>query len=262
MNTYDNIATVYEKWSSGDAAYYSTARFYLLALTQMKAGKYLELGIGTGRISLEAVRYAPISITGIDVSEQMLSICKKKYELLPFHYGTLELYRGDMMCLPWNNVFHGAIMPFRTIGHFLTEESLDSLFEGVFRALKPGGWFLLDHYIFQREWAETHDDVPILMYKDNDLIICDNYNYDFNNQMMHCKVMVNDSLFEEFDFRWLTPQQIRISAMRAGFEVVSLMGEFDGAPWKEDSLEQIWLLRKPGNDESIVIPKLFPSERT
>lgn len=262
MSTYDNIAVLYEKWSSGDEVYDSTARFYLSALTQMKSGKYLELGIGTGRISLEAVRSAPISIIGIDASEQMLNICKEKYNLLPFHYGTLELYRGDMLCLPWNNVFHGAIMPFRTIGHFLTEESLNFLFEGVFRVLKSGGWFLLDHYIFQREWAEAHDNVPILMYKDNDFIIYDNYNYDFENKIMHCKVMVNDSLFEEFDFRWLTPQQIHSSAMQAGFEVVSLMGEFDGTPWKEDSLEQIWLLRKPGNEESIFIPKLFPAERT
>ncbi len=258
MNTYDKIAAVYEKWSSGDAAYYSTARFYISALTQMNNGKYLELGIGTGRISLEVVRSTPISITGIDASEQMLNICKKKYEQLPFHCGTLELYRGDMLCLPWNNVFHGAIMPFRTIGHFMTEETLNSLFDGVFHALMSGGWFLLDHYMFQREWAEAHNKIPILMYQDNELSIYDNYSYDFENKMMHCRVLVNDKVFEEFDFRWLTPQQIRSSAMRAGFEVVSLMGEFDASPWKEDSLEQIWFLRKPGNaEESIYLPKLL-----
>ena len=45
--------------------------------------------------------------------------------------------------------------------------------------------------------------------------------------------------------------------MQAGFEVVSLMGEFDGTPWKEDSLEQIGF-PETGNEESIFIPKLFP----
>mgnify|MGYP004525212701 CR=1 FL=1 len=262
VSTYDNIADIYEKWSSGDAVYHSTARFYLSVLTQMNDGKYLELGIGTGRITLEAICSTPISITGIDASKKMLEICNKKYKQLPSHRGTLELYQGDMLCLPWNNIFHGAIMPFRTIGHFTTDESLNSLFKNVSNALKPGGWFLLDHYVFQRKWAETHNNVPILMYQDNEFTIYDNYNYDFENNMMHCKVLVNDEIFEEFDFRWLSPQQIYSSATLAGFDIVSLMGEFDASPWKKDSLEQIWLLQKPGNtDELIHLPKFSPTKK-
>ena len=247
MSTYDNISLIYEKWSSGDAAYVDSGKFYVSVLNQMTYGHYLELGIGTGRISIMAIKSTPISITGIDISSEMLKVCQRKYEKLTERKGTLQLCRRDFSKLTYYEDFEGAIMPFRTIGHLLTPSAVQSLFSSVYSALKPGGWFLLDHYMFNRTWAETHNNVKIIMYQDAEMTIWDCYQYDFQNKIMHCKVIVNDVLFENFDFRWIEPQEIELNAKQVGFEVLLRMGEFDGSMWNSNSYEQIWLLRKPGD---------------
>lgn len=247
MSTYDNIAQIYEKWSSGDAAYIDSGKFYVSVLSQMASGHYLELGVGTGRIAREVIRLAPISITGIDVSTEMLQLCKRAYEKCTDRIGTLYLSQMDFSEMSYREQFNGAIMPFRTIGHLLTDNEMNKLFKNVYVALKPGGWFLLDHYMFQRSWAEKHNNVKIVMYQDDNMTICDYYQYDFQNNLMHCLVYVNDEVFETFDFRWIEPEEISRFSQEAGFRMMSKMGGFDGSPWNPRSYEQIWLFQKPGN---------------
>jgi len=251
VSIYDNIAIFYEKWSSGDVAYKDTKTFYLNVLNQLNSGKYLEIGIGTGRISFAAIRDNPISVIGIDSSEKMIDYCKEKY-LNNSWCGTLELILGNVLEMTYENTFDGVIMPFRTIGHILNDNDLQILFERVFHALKASGWFLLDHYMFNRQWAEEHNNVPIVMYQDDEVTIEDIYNYFFEREYMHSMVLVNDIEFESFDFRWISPKKIKNYAQKTGFEVYSLMGEFDGTPWNESSFEQIWCLRKPGHINSLM----------
>ena len=257
MSIYDNLSEIYEKWSSGDAVYKDTKHFYVNALSQMHEGNFLEIGIGTGRISLAVIENTPVSITGVDISEKMLHICQKYYLNMRFRCGALTLCLCDATSLPFCGQFDGAFMPFRTIGHLLTDEALQAMLEGVLRALKPGGWFLFDHYVFNRRWAEDHNDVPILMYQDDKMTIKDLYHYNFARGYLHCQVLVNDQVVESFDFRWLDPDAIRSYAHKIGFEIYTVLGEFDGSPWDEHAFEQIWLLRKPGTDvKDGNIPKL------
>lgn len=255
MSSYDNIAFAYEKWSSGDEAYVDTLEFYTSILKQMNQGKYLELGIGSGRISIEVVATTPVSIVGIDESEKMLEICERVYRKLKPCKGCLTLRQGDFTHLLYHEKFDGAIMPFRTIGHILTDVSLDRMFHGVFEALKPGGWFLFDHYMFHEEWAREHNDTEIIMYKGENMTICDEYHYHYERNQMNCKVKINDHTRMEFEFRWFQPETLQKAAERAGFHILALMGKFDGTPWKWDSPEQIWLLRKPGTQSSCQTPE-------
>ena len=255
MSSYDNIALAYEKWSSGDEAYVDTFEFYTSILKQMKQGNYLELGIGSGRISIEVVATTPVSIVGIDESKKMLEICEQAYRKVPLRKGCLTLRRADFTHLSYHETFDGAIMPFRTIGHVLTDVSLNRMFRCVFQALKPGGWFLFDHYMFHEEWAREHNDTEIIMYNDDNMKICDEYHYRYERNRMNCQVKINDQTRMEFEFRWFQPETLQKMAERAGFHILALMGKFDGTPWKQDSPEQIWLLRKPGTQSTCQMPE-------
>lgn len=247
---YKAIAPYYEQWSTGDAAYLDSQRFYVDALSQFQKGEFMELGIGTGRISLAALRKVPISIVGVDRCHEMLEECRRKSLCQPLA-GTLSLLEADFCSLDIQERFDGVILPFRTIGHLLTDERLEALFRVVFRALKPDGWFLFDHYMFQRAWAEEHNGVDILRYQDPEITIQDYYQYDFKGGRMHCLVKVNGKVCESFPFRWLPVELLAKTAQAAGFQIVRLMGEFDGCPWTKDSLEQIWLLQKAGTDAAL-----------
>jgi len=265
MNVYENIAAVYDKWFSSDPAYHGSGLFYVSALSQMRSGSYLELGIGTGRISLEAVRSAPITVTGIDISPQMLAVCRERYDAMSEKKGTLCLCEGDAANLAYHEEFEGAIMPYHAVAHFLTEEALNSLFRGVFSALKPGGWFLMDDFSLNQdtipEWVNT--DEPIIEYQDPEVTISDRFQCDFNRNLMHIQLFMNNVLHTSLTVRWRETGEIKAHAEQAGLEILSLMGDFDGSVWTEQSPEQIWFFRKPGNSGNVIqLPLLDVKYRT
>lgn len=80
-NGYDGIANEYERWCTGDDNYEPSLKFYLEYL-EAHNGPFLELGIGTGRIALEAIKSHPKHIVGVDVSANMLKNVKKNIKSL------------------------------------------------------------------------------------------------------------------------------------------------------------------------------------
>lgn len=252
MNTfdpspYDGIAFLYEKWCSGDAAWTGSRQFYQDLLCHANGTEFLELGIGTGSIALSVLCSRPVHITGVDMSTEMLRICCERYEELLRNQnaiGRLSLIQKDMTDLSDTELYDCAILPFRTIGHLLSNHSVECLFANVYRALKPGGRFVLDHYMFNEKWAREHDGKEILMFEDRTHKICDRYDYDFDKGRMFCQIEVNGRCVDRFAFRWMDPHDIHKWATAAGFAVEQIFGEYDCTPWHEDSNEQIWLLRK------------------
>ena len=44
---------------------------------------------------------------------------------------------------------------------------------------------------------------------------------------------------------WCTPREMNYLARLSGFEVVAVLGDFDGAVFNRASTEMIWVLRRP-----------------
>lgn len=242
---YAGIAGFYEKWCTGDPFYEQTRQFYMDFLPR-KEDPFLELGVGTGRLARLLVQRYAVEVTGVDICSEMLSVCDVKYRRQKKSGcpGTLHLEKADIIELSYFEQFGTAYLPFRTVGHILAEKDLDEMFQGVFRALKPGGRFILDHYIFDRIWAEEHQDVDILMYCDDRVKIEDHYLYDFKREYLDCIIKVNGIVADQFRFRWYSRECIGNAAEKAGFILEELMGEFDGSAWNEQSGNQIWVWRK------------------
>lgn len=243
---YAGISSLYEEWCSGDPAYEQTGRFYLSVLSQCE-GPFLELGVGTGRLARELVQRRAVDVTGVDICPEMLHICEAAYQRQKEKGcpGNLRIERGDMTKLTYKDRFRTAYLPFRTVGHLLTEEDLAGMFRGVFQALKPGGIFLLDHYMFDPQWAEEHQDRDLPMYRSGTVNIADHYDYHFEEGYMDCVVKVNGVAADGFRFRWYAKERLGQAAAEAGFVLEKLLGEFDGSAWSQESGNQIWLWRKP-----------------
>ncbi len=242
---YAGISCLYEKWCTGDPFYEKTKQFYMNYLPQ-REGPFLELGVGTGRIARLLVHHYAVEIIGVDICSEMLDICVTEYcrQKKSGCPGTLCLEKADMTKLHYFEQFGTVYLPFRTVGHILKEKDLDAMFQGVYRALKHGGGFILDHYMFDRMWAEAHQDVDILMYSDDRVRIEDHYLYNFEKEYMDCTIKVNGTVADQFCFRWYSKECIGSAAQKAGFILESLMGEFDGSVWNEESGNQIWVWRK------------------
>lgn len=255
---YDRLAAVYDRWLSGDEASGPCLAFYRDELAG-SLGPVLELGVGTGRIACALAAHGT-RVVGLDISRRMLArlsteavgggqpapplgVCGR-FEQLPFRTGT----------------FGAVILPMRTIGHLVEEDSRQELFDEVHRVLAPGGRMVFDHYRIDLEWARAHHDRHRLMYagaadgaEDAALLIWDRYTYDFPRRTLRCVVSLERlgpggalAAVEEvgFDFRWFEAEELEREAARAGLVLESCWGSFDRDPFGPDSEHMVFVVRR------------------
>lgn len=98
--------------------------------------KILEIGCGTGEIS-KRLSDCGYDVLGIDNSESMLSVAKKKYDYL-------NLEKEDMRNLKMENEYDGVICVFDALNYLQNLEDLKNVFMNIKKALKKDGFFLFD----------------------------------------------------------------------------------------------------------------------
>lgn len=236
---YSGIADYYDKWCTGDKYYYPSMKFYLTYLSRF-SGVFAELGVGNGRIAVPLSRCQSTEVYGVDSCDTMLEHCARNIS----SDTNLHLLKADFMNFLLPVKADIIYMPFRTIGHIMTKSELKDFFCNVRQNLKKGGLFIFDHYMFDYKWAKMHNNVDILMYRDNKIRICDKYEYDFNKNTMCCRIYVNDESVTEFDFRWIDIEEISDVCAQSGFSRVELFGDFDESSWNLQSPNQIWVLKE------------------
>jgi SAM-dependent methyltransferase len=255
---YDDLATVYDRWLSGDDAAEDCLHFYLTEL-RGETAPVLELGCGTGRIC-HALSAAGVDMTGVDASAEMLAMAgtgaaaagtgptlvQARFEALPFADAT----------------FAAVILPMRTVGHLTDRAALAAAFAEVHRVLRPHGRFVLDHYQLDVAWARAHDGTFRLMYsgaapdaEDRAVLIWDRYDYDFAGRSLTCTVGIDrvgpggdtpTSTHVRFPFRWFDVDELVGHGHDAGLRLDRCWGDFHGGPFTGDSEHMVLRFERPG----------------
>ncbi len=118
-------------------------RFYVSRYLEAD-GEVLELGVGSGRIALSAVRKGA-RVTGIDLSETMLEQAEKHRVKLPAkRRSALSLHLGDMRNFNLGRRFNLITIPFNAFMHLYTIADVDQCLDAVKRHLSPDGKLILD----------------------------------------------------------------------------------------------------------------------
>jgi ubiquinone/menaquinone biosynthesis C-methylase UbiE len=94
--------------------------FYLARLPSSEA-QVLELGCGTGRVTVPLARHCAF-ICGIDHSEAMLRICRDKLSAAAIH--NAEVVLGDMSDFHLDRTFDFIIAPYRVMQNLGTNEQV------------------------------------------------------------------------------------------------------------------------------------------
>ena len=146
---------------------------YIRDMLQLPAGgKVLDVPCGNGRIGVPLAAQG-FHVTGIDISQPLLDEAQARAQNTepPVQ---ITFQNRDMRDLPWQAEFDGVFCFWESFGFFDDAGNLAFL-EAVYRALKPGGRFLVDTHI-----AETL--LPRLRGNDwsrvGDLIILEQRHYD------------------------------------------------------------------------------------
>ncbi|MDP2871608.1 MAG: class I SAM-dependent methyltransferase [Bacillota bacterium] len=107
-------------------------------------GPVLELGCGTGRVLIPLAR-AGVDVTGLDLSPDMLSECRRKLDLEPEAVSSrVTLVQGDMRVLSLPGRFRLVLLPLYTFVHMTTRADKLACLSGVAAHLEPGGTLLME----------------------------------------------------------------------------------------------------------------------
>lgn len=109
------------------------------------AATILELGCGTGRITLPLIPFCQY-IHGIDLSPAMIAICHQKLSEAGIPENKVRVEVGDISDLNLGRTFDFIIAPFRVMQNLETEEELDGLFRCIHVHLAPGGSAILNAF--------------------------------------------------------------------------------------------------------------------
>ena len=101
-------------------------------LSQLPRGKALEIGSGTGHWT-KFFKHLGFDIIGVDISDKMLEIARKK---LP----NIQFVKADATSLPFDDETFDYVF---AITAFEFIENQEKAFQEAFRVLKTGGYFLI-----------------------------------------------------------------------------------------------------------------------
>jgi SAM-dependent methyltransferase len=115
---------------------------YYLGKARETKGPVLEVGTGTGRFFIEALK-SGADIYGIDISPSMIDILKGKIE--PLHHSRVSIQ--DIINFNLEKKFDLIIAPFRVLMHLKNISDQILALEHVYDQLNNGGQFIFDLFV-------------------------------------------------------------------------------------------------------------------
>jgi SAM-dependent methyltransferase len=232
LTAYDAIAALYDPWSRSVT---EDVDFYV-AEARKAGGPVVELGVGTGRVAVP-IAQAGVAIIGVDSSERMLEVCRKRAE----EAGVAELVDlrlGDLREPPVTERVRLVISPFRALLHLESEEERLRTLRAARALLPPGGRFVFDVF------APSPDDVEEThgRWLEREPGIWERAEWDLRRRILTLSVR-GEGGETSMRLAWLSPEEWRGLLERAGFEVLACYSWFDLRPY-DGGEDTIWVARR------------------
>ena len=229
MSGYEGFASVYDKWAADMT---DDVDFYV-DLAREAEGPVIELAAGTGRISIPIVERTGKRVIGIDLSPAMLAQAREHAADARVE---LELHEADMRDLDFRDASDLVICPYRALLHLPTWADRRRVFERVARALRPGGRFAWNAFVFDHGFAAEAD----WKWQDEPLRHLTTYAPGDNR----VDIVLEDG--PTLSLWWVTRSEWNGLLDVAGLETEALYGWFDRRPFDDASREFVWVARKAG----------------
>ncbi len=237
-------------------------------------GRVLELGCGTGRVSL-ALAAAGVNVVGVDRSAPMLERAIRRAEALRHNPGRIPnpesggripnpesrsripnpkspipvLVRADIRALPFpSRSFSMVLAPYGILQSLIRPRDLATTLASVARVIRAGGTFGIDLVPDVPKWREYRNRVQLRGRSgDAHFTLIESVHQDRARQLTTFEqryVVRRDrrSTEHRFDltFRTLSVPQMARHLERAGFAIDSILGDYRGRPW--DDRADVWIL--------------------
>ena len=218
-------------------------------LVTARGGRVLELGCGTGRVTIPLARTGAVDVVGIDRSDAMLR--RGRGRLRRARLPNASLVRGDIRHLPFSaGTFETVLAPYGVLQSLLRERDLTATLKAVAEALPVGGVFGLELVADLPSWKEYRHRVTLTGRRGRDgrpITLRESVRQDPERRLTHF-----DQEFVEgrgrtarrhrfsLTFRTVSVPQMVRRLEKVGFEVTAVLGDYQGGPW--DPRAEVWIL--------------------
>jgi len=244
---WDDYARFYD-WENARTMGRRDVRFWQ-GLAARAGGSVLELGCGTGRVSIPMAK-AGARVVGLDRSATMLARGRKRARRSALA-GSLQFVRGDVRALPFPAAgFRLVAAPYGILQSLLDDDTLDAALASAHRVLAPGGTFGIDLVSDLASWAEYDRRVKLrgpAGRSGTRITLIESVRQDrargltlFDQEFVERRGTQSRAHRFSLAFRTVSVEDMAARLERRGFRVTAVLGDYEGGPW--DPRADVWLL--------------------
>ncbi|MBN2413784.1 class I SAM-dependent methyltransferase [candidate division KSB1 bacterium] len=226
---------------------------FYLDLAQETGSPVLEIGAGTGRITIPLAEEGH-TVWGVDNSSQMLDRCAGYISQIPKKIAkNINLVQTDMRDFFLDKKFPLCIIPFRAFLHNLTLKDQISTLNCINRHLLPGGILALDLFVplyqvlSNREWKDEIQEDELAYEKSGVSILC-RIKHDPVKQLLNIfntykQKNAKDKTLKMV-YRYIFRYEMELLLKLTGFQLEYLYGDFQKQHYDYYSGLSIFIARK------------------
>jgi ubiquinone/menaquinone biosynthesis C-methylase UbiE len=218
------------------------------------SGTVLELGCGTGRISIPLAK-SGVELVGVDRSQPMLDRARARASRTTRTsrtsrtVRTVSFVRADIRALPFKRRrFSMVLAPYGILQSLIRDRDLTDTLDAVARVITRGGTFGIDLVPDVPNWREYHNRVQLRGTAGGTrLTLIESVRQDphrrlttFDQQYVERRGGRERRHRFELTFRTLTIARMTSRLERAGFTVETVLGDYRGRPW--DARADVWII--------------------
>ncbi len=228
--------------------------FWLDLLQQERPQRVLEIGCGTGRLTVPLARagaQAGFMVTGLDPELGMLTRANKLAEAeAPATRAALRFVQGDVCALNLDGEYDVVLMPYGTAHHLLGLDAQIAAWRGVRQLLRPGGLFVVDvsapdlaMLAQAREGTSRREDLVVGGVDGRSLqrTAATTYAAAMQRAMINFEYTVHDADGERreyaspFAMHVYYPRELELLFLLTGFHLERTVGSYAGEPFADRS---------------------------
>ncbi|MGD9906183.1 MAG: class I SAM-dependent methyltransferase [Vicinamibacterales bacterium] len=222
---------------------------FWLRMTAAVRGDVLELGCGTGRVTMP-LAHEGVRVVGVDRSAPMLAralrrVRRQRRGVAP------RLVRADIRRLPFPAAaFPMAIAPYGILQSLLSERDLKAALADVARVVAPDGFLGLELVADLPAWSEYSRRVSLRGRRSpggSQVTLVESVRQDrargltiFDQEFVERRGRSTRRHAFALTFRTLSVPQMTRRLAAAGFRVEAVLGDYQGGPW--DPRAEVWIV--------------------
>jgi SAM-dependent methyltransferase len=200
----------------------------------------LELACGSGHILIPLAQKG-VEIFGLDISDEMLSACRRK----AFEQNVeIQIQKGDIRDFELGKKFDLIFIAGNSFQHLNTIREISNCFNCVKRHLKTGGKFIVEVFNPFIPLLMREPEKRFMVGEFEEFVLTEDVNYDAATQINHIRWHfwhrpTDTEKMLSFTMRQFFPQEFDALFEYNDFRIEQKFGDFDGSKFTKNSPKQI-----------------------